>query len=98
MRLTLKQAIKELKSVQYIGEDGDMAIICKDEFIACRKFKKKWSEDSGEDELEIEPRDITIGFLHLATDEDRERFSDDEVEWYIDYSKESPNPVFAIRL
>ena len=95
MRITLKQAIKEIKGVQYIGEDGNMAVICKDEVIACKKFNKKWKEDSGEEAINIEPQDIGIGFLHLATDEDRERFHDDEVEWYIDYHKKSPNQVFV---
>lgn len=99
--MTIKEAIKQLRDGCYIGEDGDMAVYCKTELGAWRKFKKRVIEDCGEDEFELmeySRENIGIGWLFIATDEDRKRFGDDEVDWYIDYENMSKGNVCGVEV
>jgi hypothetical protein len=90
--MDIKQAMEELKTVCYLGEDGDMAVNCKTKLGAYRKFRQQMREDCGEcselEEMTIE--NVGYGYVKLATDEDKERFGDSEVEWYVSYSEPGP--------
>lgn len=87
----LDKYYKELRNAEYVGEDGDMAVNCKTVLGALRKFRARVAEDVGWDEsTELNEANIGRGWLHLATDEDRENYGDD-AEWYISYKKDAKN-------
>ena len=43
--MTIKEAMEELKTPQYIGEEGDMAVNCKTKRGAWLKFRKQTRDD-----------------------------------------------------
>lgn len=91
----LVQILKtELNNAIYVGEDGYMAVSCKTKLGALRKFRKLMREYVGEQEASgISLEDISIGYLHLTTEEYRNEWGD-EYEWVINYTTKSPYPVF----
>lgn len=98
--MEIKQAMKELKTAQYLGEEGDMAVNCKTKLGAFRKFKQQVREDCGESsELEDMTMDnIGIGWVFVVTaemkKEDYEDRFEEDTEYYVSYKEKSPYQVW----
>jgi len=99
--MTIKEAMEELKTPQYIGEEGDMAVNCKTQLGAFIKFKQQVREDCGESsEVEEMTMDnIGIGWVFIVTDEMKkedceDRFEED-TEYYVSYKEKSPYQVWT---
>ena len=93
--MNLKQAIKELNSVGWIGEDGDMAIACKTKVGAWKRMRAITRDDCGDYEAsEIKIDKIGIGWLHISTPEDKKRFwenhGEENVEWFVEFAHNTP--------
>ena len=89
--------MEELKTPQYIGEEGDMAVNCKTKRGAWLKFRKQTRDDVGDYEAnEIEIDDIREGYVHLPTDEEIELGEvEDDCEYFIS-RKENENKVWVL--
>jgi hypothetical protein len=95
--MTIKEALKELKEAQYIGEDGNMAVNTPTKRGAWIKFRQRWREDIGDHEAqELTEEYIGTAWLHLVSElpkDEQERFED--AEWYVDYRNPSPYEVWV---
>lgn len=86
----------DLKQVQCIGEDGDMAVNCKTKLGAFRKFKAFVKETCGEEDAgEMTIDNVGIGSLHLTTPKDREDCGEEDAEWCVDYTKRGEFEVWV---
>mgnify|MGYP001611260870 CR=1 FL=1 len=80
--IKFKSMLKDLKEACYVGEDGNMATICKTKRGAWIKFRQQVGEDCGEYEAsEIKMEDIDESVAHLAAPEEIEE--NDEYAWYV---------------
>lgn len=95
--------IAELKSAQWIGEDGNMAVIAKTKLGAWRKIKKEMDEVGAETEdlaLDKEWENcMSIAWAYLATDKDRQENEWEdaaEVRWYVSYKQSEIDGVKGV--
>lgn len=87
----------ELREAVWIGEDGDMAVFCKTELGAFRKFRKLMKQDVGEQEAEeMDIENVRKGYFELATFEDRAIWGN-EYDWFIRYHDPTPYEVWVYR-
>lgn len=93
--MTIKEVMEELKTPQYLGEEGDMAVNCKTMRGAWLKFRRQVREDCGETEAEeILEDNVGIGWVFLATEKEKEY---EEMEYYVSYLKKSPYQVWVLQ-
>lgn len=96
----LTKIMKELRTAEYIGEDGGMVVNCPTLIGAYRKMRQRWIEDCGESDWQDFNEDVDLmenigtAWLHLATKEDQDRFGED-VEWYVSLEKKSNYRVWC---
>ncbi|HCR36115.1 TPA: hypothetical protein DIU22_03690 [Candidatus Woesebacteria bacterium] len=88
----IKQVHQELEEAAYIGEDGHMACQAKTAKIALSKFKKLQYETIGaviDDEI-LEIENVGKGYLFLTdkNNENHKYMSDEDVDWYVNWSGE----------
>lgn len=86
----------DLKQVQCIGEDGDMAVNCKTKLGAFRKFRAYANEnycdlDAYED-MTIDR--VDIGSLHL-NDKKHDEYYGKDSEWYVSYTERGEFEVWV---
>lgn len=94
----IKEILEELKTAEYVGEDGDMVVNAKDEEEALAKFRERWIEDCGEEDwndIEYTLENVGVCWLHLTNDE--EKLEMDDSEWYVSYVKPSKYQLFVLR-
>lgn len=81
----LRKISKQLAhEAQYIGEEGDMCCMAKNEKLAFQKFRKLENETSGEGKS-IEFEKVGYGWLYLPREEDKYMHGED-TEFYVSYS------------
>lgn len=88
------------KEAVYIGEDGDMCCVANNEKSALKKFLKLVKDEGmvDEDFEDLDILQISTGWLHLATEEQKRHMDDpEENDWVVSFKKESPYPVFVYR-
>lgn len=99
--MTIQQAMEELNTPQYIGEDGEtMCVNCKTKVGALRKFRQLAREEWTDEECKDLTLDmISQGWLYLSTDEDREEMGTD-CDWLVSWNLEKANdyPVWVLNI
>lgn len=100
--MTKQKMVSELKSAQWIGEEGNMATISSSALGAWRKFKKEILEVGGDIEgLGIEQ--VQIGWAYLCTEKTKKENEDmgedwEDASWYVSYKLAKIDGVKGVKV
>lgn len=98
--MTIEEAKKQLETPQWIGEDGQGAVVATSKKEALRKFKELMRQDVGEMEAnEIRYEEIGYGWLYLTSslnEQEKEQNGElAECDWYVSYTKPNDYKVYV---
>lgn len=83
----------------WIGEDGSACALATTKRGAWIKIRALFKRDCGVSEAqEVKLEEISVGWMRLPTEEDRERWGD-QYEWFVEYAEKDAThfPVWVYR-